>query len=1799
MRTGHKGELPSRHQIPDIDARDTSRSGSAQAALGDLLRVCNRLADRWTQEDQESLTRRVARWGNISAAGKTDALAADTGTAQKLLRSLCKACQTQRAGAMAGTLQLLTSELATLIKSMPTPVVERWDAELLEQLVRTLNECDWSAASSQTSREISEILIARRDPGVNDFSILLMVGSKLFNESKGIARQLKERRTHPTKFSALVNNRQRMLEQLRTRGWPEGAPDALKVKDIAGGALAVRGLLKSGLAAHFPEKSNQVVMAWLELLLAGSQYLGPVDIASALTSIEAVVKDKTTALRENPEVKAQLEKALPVLLQLTCSKDFWTNAKPQEITNALYCIKAVVQDETTKLRENPKVKPQLEKALLVLLQLTCSNDFRTNAEPQHIANALNCIKAVIEDETTKLRENPKVRAQLEKALLVLLQLTCSPNFGEKEDFQAIANALNCIKAVVQDETTKLRENPKMKPQLEKALLVLLQLTCSNDFRTNAEPQHIANALNCIKAVIEDETTKLRENPKVRAQLEKALLVLLQLTCSPNFGEKEDPQAIANALNCIKAVIEDETTKLREDSEVKAQLENALPVLLQLTCLLNVGEKADPRHIANALNCIKAVVEDDATGLRDHDAVQAQLGQALPVLLRATCTNAFRVEADSQAVANVLFDLHVLQGRSQPFVATHAQVLADSARAMLALACLGRVDAMHPIHRCQLRIALRSLTEQEVLKAGDHAVQVMMRALYQRMSEQGPQVDGLKPNALGNRIWLCAQLHASGLMSSEDFDGLAPVFASQVGRLLALPAGQTKADVAARLWLLESAARLHGKLVRSSPDEAAMLDEAVLTAAQAMDWPRVAELQLRTQMGDCCFALTRVMDRLRTNDARRQPWEAAIVSAARALAPLISVGEVKFTEANVILRFVPEAEWTSLRIPAMGLARQREIVYAAWKSLKNNPVPMTSSKPIELPVLRDNGRPVLKDGKPKSLTYESLVHQELFGDQFTPLLVELPKYVRPGTVPLVVKHNGRLYRTELFRGSKNKPEEGELPQLICVPVESGEFFANWWVTSKESRTYAQRAFLNGQVGKAQAANDKAAQSQGAGGLKGRFGVAVVPDDKAAQFVPKGPSQHLRVRDGCGFIKRSLAEQLVGRKQLAKQLELACVNGKPSDKGLSGQALHHYPVRPEQAKAIAQEFLGHAKRQLMQPLKASRIPPEPATLAHANAMGRAPIFHRKAVPSADQKLRLPDTPEWRKRAAEGVIVTRPPQDTENLLFVPRGDIEFVPPTLVLQHSLTGYRKVPREGDGLLQEKAREFHERQQEMGKQQGIEVPENEEWLQSLFFKGQLVIVDDDDWPENFSKQQIVVSAKDLKTSNLMDSLDTKKKMQNPQEISTFKMRGCLAFKQLNVGVAVPEKMQADLGGDYDGDDLGILSAAEFPELTKLVIERQPHKRRNAKMPKSFTLALQGEWDVTKIEQILSGLTGKSAVASRAYYAAPQALVDPLYQDEDFLQGEIVQDLMELVEGNDPWHVKAGWKDDIDLANHVHARLLLERELELLEKAGTDLEKTDLPVPLLVERCKAYMKKLQEHGQVAWGKGLEENLKAAKAEWAFAAGDDERAGDPSAGTSLEELRDAYAEVLLAMREHTRTQRGLPAAITMAIMDWYLEGLTPRLAADATVLSLSPVSSIDDAARALRQEGELRLEASPDLHEELPDPMVVDASAGQSSASNKQRAVRQADLDWVNQIRTTSMPPELLLNPASRDAGDPADDLRDLDEELPEEDPGRVMGIADVDDLPGWVIRTSDELAALKGECRSATRWTNWWARPRQG
>jgi hypothetical protein len=106
------------------------------------------------------------------------------------------------------------------------------------------------------------------------------------------------------------------------------------------------------------------------------------------------------------------------------------------------------------------------------------------------------------------------------------------------------------------------------------------------------------------------------------------------------------------------------------------------------------------------------------------------------------------------------------------------------------------------------------------------------------------------------------------------------------------------------------------------------------------------------------------------------------------------------------------------------------------------------------------------------------------------------------------------------------------------------------------------------------------------------------------------------------------------------------------------------------------------------------------------------------------------------------------------------------------------------------------------------------------------------------------------------------------------------------------------------------------------------------------------------------------------------------------------------------------------------RLLVQRELEVLQKMGQDLEKTHIDFNLASERCKSYKRLLGPYIHVPWSKGLGRNLERHE----------------------QEPQDAYAqrvrEQLQKELNHAAKLEGLPAAICRSILGWYLQaGPTP--------------------------------------------------------------------------------------------------------------------------------------------------------------
>src|SRR5262249_35159547 len=131
----------------------------------------------------------------------------------------------------------------------------------------------------------------------------------------------------------------------------------------------------------------------------------------------------------------------------------------------------------------------------------------------------------------------------------------------------------------------------------------------------------------------------------------------------------------------------------------------------------------------------------------------------------------------------------------------------------------------------------------------------------------------------------------------------------------------------------------------------------------------------------------------------------------------------------------------------------------------------------------------------------------------PVLMKIDRPVKGECLPTFARHNGRLYRFDVFGGSKLKPDvmREDYGMLIGVPVEAAEYYKQTWLTSLEAYIYAQRAFM---PEKPDAPNH---------GLKGPLNMALIPDAQARQLVrTMGAYGNFQTQDGCGFIKASKAQ-----------------------------------------------------------------------------------------------------------------------------------------------------------------------------------------------------------------------------------------------------------------------------------------------------------------------------------------------------------------------------------------------------------------------------------------------------------------------------------------------------------------------------------------------------------------------------------------------------------------------------------------------------------------------------------------------------
>ena len=290
------------------------------------------------------------------------------------------------------------------------------------------------------------------------------------------------------------------------------------------------------------------------------------------------------------------------------------------------------------------------------------------------------------------------------------------------------------------------------------------------------------------------------------------------------------------------------------------------------------------------------------------------------------------------------------------------------------------------------------------------------------------------------------------------------------------------------------------------------------------------LHLR-RFGLACQELYRFLDRSKRRRAHASPAQAIhavlreqIVPRQHALAQeaasfwlkasqhdrAASVSTVNMLELMLISIYRPDLKLT-LPFPPQNPAQMRAITAQSFAAL-DHALERLPSRPVRIPVLDLRGRPVGKHSLDSSLFQAMSAHRWP-----SPVLMKIDHQVKAECLPVFARHEGQLYRFDVFGGSKLKPDlvREDYGMLIGIPVEAVPFFNQEWLTSKEAYVYAQRALMPetpGTVGQPFANR----------GLAGRIALGIVPDAQARQLaLTRGDYGVFQIRDGCGFIKASVA------------------------------------------------------------------------------------------------------------------------------------------------------------------------------------------------------------------------------------------------------------------------------------------------------------------------------------------------------------------------------------------------------------------------------------------------------------------------------------------------------------------------------------------------------------------------------------------------------------------------------------------------------------------------------------------------------
>lgn len=506
---------------------------------------------------------------------------------------------------------------------------------------------------------------------------------------------------------------------------------------------------------------------------------------------------------------------------------------------------------------------------------------------------------------------------------------------------------------------------------------------------------------------------------------------------------------------------------------------------------------------------------------------------------------------------------------------------------------------------------------------------------------------------------------------------------------------------------------------------------------------------------------------------------------------------------------------------MGMETSFERLFAEESTLPRIDKTVVESIDIQKDVYEFDVVKIDKEGRVIGVEKEKMIHpvfRDVAGTSFSFIKVVLPSDVTEETFDKPIEHDRKKYKINVIAGSSLKPTIGNAGSVYGIEDGSEEILKKV-LGFEESSYYAQRAFFPLVVG----------------GVKGQIkGRALPVGDKDKKTFLLKDGTPVQLEDGWGYIIRSLADQMQERGLSREKRSPVPIPGPGPglvpvpESGRASYQMYEWlnTEDPEVVHELVQSgrqawnAFFQANPQLVFGFATTQDVDKLKILHSILTTGKPAMEMSVAMPVGGDKIVVPDHQRFTGKIndKQGVSLIRSPADKQNFYPVESAQIDkqgnisrFITEMEGLQYTLTGKDR------GAL-------------------------------TFFKGMLGVIPDEQWPDEWKGLDLVVTSKDRK---LYENWEKDSSLQEEEGVGTaqkdratahataqdFLIQGNLIATQwFEKGsfVGIPNAIQKWLGGDYDGDEVGMIFESRNPYLYRTTKDAFKKEEVNPKLKKTFS-----------------------------------------------------------------------------------------------------------------------------------------------------------------------------------------------------------------------------------------------------------------------------------------------------------------------------------------------------------------------------